>query len=132
MHPKSGFTLIETLISLMISTLVIFGFLRLFETLERFNDTLVERQNALGILQLRQVLSLGQDFEVLGDEICMEYQTTQTCFYETNNHLIQVPGPQIFLIEISDLEFSNTQNILSISYFSLGKEYNKQLIVIRN
>lgn len=132
MRARKGFTLIETCISLGLSILILNLVLTVFSLLARFPDTSTLRQNFIGTIQLRQILSLGRDFKLDGDGLCMDYQAEQTCFHEANGMLIQSPGTQAYLIGIQDSEFTLIDKLISLSYTLDETEYQITLIEVIN
>ncbi len=117
MFSKKAYTLIEVSIALFILNLSLVIWLNIFKSLSFFDSKIVERQNTIGLIQLRRMLSIGKDFEIEGFELCMNFRDRETCFYETNNHLIQTPGTQIYLIEVSDVSFYEQDDIFYMNYY---------------
>lgn len=132
MRARKGFTLIETCLSLGISILILNLVITVFSLLGRYPDTSPLRQNTIGIIQLRQILSLGRDFKVDVEGLCMDYQTEQTCFHETNGLLIQTPGTQAYLVGIQTAEFKLKDQLISLSYTIDDTEYQVNLIEVIN
>lgn len=123
MCTKKGFTLIELSLAIFIVNITLILWLSLFNLLQNFDAKIDERENNLGLIQLRRVIALGHDFEIFSDELCMNYRDDMTCFYETNHRLIQTPGTQIYLLNISDCEFKEDGNTITLSYL-----FNDQVV----
>lgn len=120
----------ETLMGLMLSMVVLVFMLDLNHMLGGLDSNTVQRQNRIGLIQLRRMLSLGRNHTVRGDETCMDYQAEETCFYLTNGRLIQTPGTQIYLIELEDIEFELEDRILSMTYWVLDQEFHVVLTIL--
>lgn len=132
MRARKGFTLIETCLSLGFSLLILNLVLAVFALLGRFPDTSIPRQNFIGTIQLRQILSLGRDFTLDADGLCMDFHAEQTCFYETNGMLIQTPGTQAYLIGIQDAEFRMENQLISLTYSINDTDYQVVMIEVVN
>ncbi len=116
MCSKKGFTLIEVFLALFIFNLSILLWLNLFKSLEHFDSRIDERQNFIGLNQLRRIVALGKEFEVNGFELCMNYRDEEVCFYENDHRLIQTPGTQIYLLNIRDVSFELKDGFIWMNY----------------
>lgn len=115
MCSRKGFTLIELSLALMIFSTSLMLWLLLFQTFQQ-KSNIVIRQNNIGLIQLRRIISLGKDFEVYDSELCMNFNDENVCFYEVNQRLIQTPGTQIYLLEVENIEFSKREGYIFMSY----------------
>ena len=114
----------------MIFSTVLMLWLLLFQVFLR-KSNIVIRQNNIGLIQLRRMISLGKDFEVYDSELCMNYNDELVCFYEVNQRLIQTPGTQIYLLEIEDLEFNKLEGYIFMSYSHNNIAESYRLSVLR-
>ena len=96
--------------------------------MQRYPIDFTERQNNLGIIQLRRSISLGNNFIVEDDSLCMSFKGETMCFEQNNTSLIAYPGTQFFLVNIDSLKFEIIDTWLSIEYNSLNNNYRFKLI----
>lgn len=98
--------------------------------MSEFSVQITERQNFIGIIQLRRSLSLGVKHKISNDEVCMIYNDEEMCFEQFETNLIAYPGTQYFLVQVEDINFELIDDWLVINYISLLKEYSIKLIKI--
>lgn len=122
MRVKQAFTLIEVLLALWIFSLSLNAFTLYYQALYELKSTNTDRQNLIGIIQLRRILSLGVDHRINDEELCMNFHTEETCFYEYEGFLMQEPGTQYYLINVEDVHFTLNENRITLQYTS---EQNK-------
>lgn len=127
---RKGFTLIETIISVSILIYISPLFLIIIDNMINYNHQITERQNFIGIIQLRRSLSLGVNHSINQNEICMIYNDENMCFEQFESNLIANPGTQYFLVKVHDVSFEMIGNWLVINYLSESKEYSIKLIQI--
>jgi len=95
-----------------------------------FSVQTTERQNFIGIIQLRRSLSLGIKHDINHDEVCMVYNDENMCFEQFESNLIAYPGTQYFLVKVDNVSFEIIEDWLVINYISELKEYSIKLIKI--
>lgn len=105
MLARRGTTLAEALLALVLMSVSLPILVMVLNTLKNYESDAVMRQNRLGILQLRRVVSLGHSHDVKQDELCMNYRTEATCFHLHDDKLLQTPGTQFYLIGLNHLSF---------------------------
>ena len=127
MSTKRAFTLMESLLALFLFSLSIELFLQLFDALNTHSSDYSLRQNRLGLMQLRRIVSLGLNHHVDDDELCMGYQMEETCFYQYENFLMQEPGTQYYLIQIDELYFTLQENRIYIHYRQADEDYEEMI-----
>lgn len=127
---RKGFTLIETIISVSILVYISPLFLMIIDNMSHYDYQITERQNFIGIIQLRRSLSLGVNHSINQNEVCMIYNDENMCFEQFENNLIAYPGTQYFLVKVHDVNFEMIDNWLVINYLSESKEYSIKLIQI--
>lgn len=116
MRTQSGYTLIETLLGLVLSIFILTYFLDVIQVLSNYPNRLVERQNQIGLTQLRQTISLGKDHHLEGEALCMNYQAETTCFEFNNGYLYQYPGTQVYLINLTSIRFILDSKLIKLEY----------------
>ena len=116
MRYRKAYTLIEVSLSLMILNLVVLLWVYLFNALSHFEANIDQRENRIGLIQLRRMLALGKEINIEFDELCMNFRDEETCFYEVNHRLIQTPGTQIYLINVENVMFEEKDEVYILSY----------------
>lgn len=124
MFNRKAFTLIESVLALTIFTTSLMFIYQAFNVFKYIDSNSLERQNFLGILELRRQISLGHSISIKGDELCMDYQAEESCFYLSNQKLIQSPGTIIYLIALEDLSWNQDNQNIYIEYVVSGKSYS--------
>ena len=102
---QNGFLLIESLIALLVSTVVsllVIAFLQMAVVFIQIKDT---SQTEFAILQLRQELALCQTIKVKDNElhVIMNHEEKIYCF--DSNRLVKTPGYEIFIEGIQKGKF---------------------------
>ena len=128
MRNHNGFTMIELLICLFLSTLLSPIAIRLLRFQLEFPDHNTIRQNQLGILQFRRYLSLGRDHKIEEDRVCMNYHDEDFCFYQHETNLIGTPGTQFFLIDVENISFVVEGHWLVLSFNSSLREHRYHIL----
>lgn len=125
---KKGYTLLEVIISVLILTFISPFFIVTIEKMINFPSNNTERQNFIGIIQLRRSLSLGVKHIVNPDQICMIYNDESMCFEQYETNLIAYPGTQYFLVKVIDIIFFEEEGWIMIEYESESKSYVFKLV----
>jgi|GEM_PF-1232813 len=125
---KKGYTFTEVIISITILTFISPFFIDIINKMISFPEYLTERQNFMGIIQLRRSLSLGIEHDINDFQVCMVYKDEMMCFEQYESNLIAHPGTQYFLVKVDDIVFSIIDDWLMIDYISNLKNYSYKLI----
>lgn len=123
MFNRKAFTLIESLLSLAVVSITLSIFLNAYQLLKDIHHDSVDRQNFLGLMELRRIIAMGHTFSIHHDELCMDYQADESCFYLSHQKLIQSPGTIIYMIDLEDLYFSRDEGSLYLNYLLNDVEY---------
>lgn len=105
-------------------------FFRVLNFIQGYPTNFTERQNNLGIIQLRRSLSLGINHIVEFDSICMNFKGDSMCFEQDETNLIAYPGTQYFLVNINSLNFETSNGWITIFFESMNRYYKYNLIKI--
>lgn len=124
---KSGYTLLETMIALMISSLVFLCIYQITQMLSYIDLYDQHLQDINGILQLKQTLNLGSNIEISTDEIGYDFKEDHFTINLTNNRLIIQPGTNIILINIDHVEFIEDDLGLVIAYQRGDNIYHRRI-----
>ncbi len=125
---KKGYTLIEVIISVTILSFISPLFIFVIKQMVNFSSNNTQRQNFIGIIQLRRSLSLGVKHIIESDQICMTYNDDLMCFEQYESNLIAYPGTQYFLVKVNDINFFNDEGWIMIEFESESKNYVVKLI----
>lgn len=125
---KKGYTLIEVIISITILSFISPLFVFVIKEMVNFSSNNTQRQNFIGIIQLRRSLSLGVKHIIESDQICMTYNDDLMCFEQYESNLIAYPGTQYFLVKVDDINFFNDEGWIMLEFESESKNYVVKLI----
>lgn len=125
---KKGYTLIEVIISITILSFISPLFIFVIKQMVNFSSNNTQRQNFIGIIQLRRSLSLGVKHIIESDQICMTYNDDLMCFEQYESNLIAYPGTQYFLVKVDDINFFNDEGWIMLEFESESKNYVVKLI----
>lgn len=87
-----------------------------------------EINDEIAMYQLRELLLIAYDIEIDDDEINFTYQDKTFRLSLINNRLILTPGTQIFLDEVDDLYFTQSDGLIYVNYEKDDRKYQKVLI----
>jgi hypothetical protein len=105
MSIKRGSSLVEALLSVFLMVLLTPLFIQVLSLLLNFPDTFIKRQNDIGLLQLRRILSLGHSHKLSHESLCMNYRDEETCFELFEDKLRQHPGTQYYMVGLEHVSF---------------------------
>lgn len=125
---KKGYTLIEVIISITILAFISPLFIFVIKQMVNFSSNNTQRQNFIGIIQLRRSLSLGVKHIIESDQICMTYNDDLMCFEQYESNLIAYPGTQYFLVKVDDINFFNDEGWIMLEFELESKNYVVKLI----
>lgn len=108
--------MIELLFALLFFPIILTFLTIILANLVETDMSTYQRQNSIGILQLRQFLALSENIEIKENKLCMLYNNNTCCFYEQTNRLIKTPGTEIYLINVSSILFSKNGNNVEINF----------------
>lgn len=88
-------------------------------------DTLVSDE--MSLMQLRKILLLSYDIEIIDNSLIYEYQEREFSLSSINNNLMIQPGTQIIIFDISNLYFFEDDLTIYMQYTKDGKDYERVL-----
>jgi hypothetical protein len=124
---RSGFAMIEILITLMVVTGMIpitVLCIKPFENLLGFNE---EIQDQIVLSQMRRIFLLSYEIKYSPEQITFLYQEKRRTLSCINDHLVLSPGTQIFISNIDTAYFIEKENCIYIVYERQKKQYEKIL-----
>lgn len=87
-----------------------------------------EINDEIAMYQLRELLLIAYDIEIYDDEINFTYQDKTFRLSLINNRLILQPGTQIYLDEVDNLYFMQSDGLIYVNYEKDDRQYQKVLI----
>jgi prepilin-type N-terminal cleavage/methylation domain-containing protein len=124
---RNGYTLLETMIALMISGLIflcIYQVIQMMSYIDFYDQRL---QDINGLLQLKQALNLGSNIEVSSNEIEYDFKENHFTIGLINNRLIIQPGTNILILDIDNIEFIEDDQGLIIIYQRNDRIYHRRI-----
>ena len=125
---KNGFTLIESLISLMICSIVSLIGVIYIQTCMNVVSMKPLHQNQLAILQLRQIASLSHDIHVENNALVMIYEHEEIRWVQDGNRLVQRDGYEIWMEGIEDVSFQENEDEIYLLWTFNGQRYQSQIV----
>jgi hypothetical protein len=123
MRNQKAYTLIETLLIILVLPLILTLTFTLIKLLYRFDNHLDERQNLIGILQLRKRIAVGSDISIKGDALFMTYNNQDVELICQNDRLNEVDGYMEYLINIEECDWKTKEAMIYISYIYKGNNH---------
>lgn len=123
---KSGFTTLEILVALIISTLII-NLLHSSILLLKKVDLKTYNQDLISAMQLYQIFNVSQNIEIIPDEITFKYLNEERNLRYINDKIIMTPGTVIYFTDVKDFKFyTNDEKI----YLQLKRNNKKREFLI--
>ncbi|WP_308586421.1 competence type IV pilus minor pilin ComGF [uncultured Holdemanella sp.] len=124
---RNGFTLIEALLALFITSLVSLLSCIMIECALNFAHMDIDTQNQFAILQLRR--ELAQSNQVKVSENCLEYilNHEKRMLYFDKQRIVKSPGYEIYMEQIEDAYFYKKDNGYYVWFKKKNKVYTFEL-----
>ena len=119
---KKGFLLSEMLLSLIIAVIILpitITSLKLCKEGLKFETC---KQDAIAIVQLRKIFTLGNDFIVHPKEIEFNYHQEDVFLKLINKNIVLKPGTQFFFMDLDDVTFFEYSGCIWMNYARKTKE----------
>jgi len=110
MRNKQAYTLIETLLVVLMLPILYSLSFSIFKILYKYDYDLTSRQNFIGILQLRKKVALGSD------SLIMTLNNQSIELYCQSDRLNQIDGYMEYLIDIQECSWKKEAKRLYITY----------------
>jgi len=123
MFNKKAYTIIETLVMVLLLPLVLSLTFTLVRLISLFDYGLNTRQNFIGILQLRKRVAVGSDIVIKDDSLQMTYDNHYVELLCQHDVLNEVDGYMEYLIEIEACEWVIKDQMIYISYVYKENDY---------
>ena len=124
---RNGFTLIETLLALLICSVVSLLCVCLIQTSYKLFSITSIHQHQLAILQIRQICSLSNNINVSDGNLSMLYQRKIITISYKNNRLVQEDGYVIWMDDLDSAVFYKIDEDIYLEWEAYGKAYQAQI-----
>ncbi|NBK99682.1 MAG: type II secretion system protein [Erysipelotrichia bacterium] len=113
---NKGYTLIETLISLLIVSICTLLLSSLLSIILKYEYVLHTGDDEKSIQQMRILYALSKEHEINGDMLYFTYRYQRMNYTFHNHKLILEDGYQLFLSDLDTAYFTNEKNCFYIHY----------------
>lgn len=124
---KNGFTMIDTLLSLLVFSIVTLCMLVFLQTCLKMLNMDMLQQEQMAVIQLREILSLSKDIEVQSHELTMNYKHESIWIGQDKDRLVKKEGYEILMEGVKNVAFYQQDEEIFLSYSKADKEYNVQI-----
>jgi type II secretory pathway pseudopilin PulG len=124
---STGMTLIEVVIGLLVIALFQPLVFTAISLTTKTDYQWAQRQNQIGVLQMRRKLALGVEVNVSNREVSFILNDQRVFWVCQGNSLVQNPGSMPFLIDLTACEWRKDGQQLLLSYD--GGNYHQELII---
>lgn len=125
---NSGVILTDFLISLFVVALMCPLMVSSIALVQNRKADIQSVQDEIAIAQLQRILIISDMYEIHGDELAFVNQERSMYLRKVNGNLIIQPGTQIFLVDVDDVQFSEENKLITLTYSRQGKEYERILV----
>ncbi|MGN1277250.1 MAG: prepilin-type N-terminal cleavage/methylation domain-containing protein [Floccifex sp.] len=125
---KNGFTLIECLLSLLITGIVSLLCMILLQTCNQMMSIDFQHQNQMAILQLRQKCALASNIHVEDGKLYMIDQRKDIEISYHNHRLVQKEGYVIWMEDLDYAFFVQEDNDIYLKWSYHEKEMQSQIL----
>lgn len=120
---KNGFTLIEALLALFVTSLVSLLGCMLIQVALRFSHMDIDTQNQFAILQLRRELSIASQVQIENGNLEYILNHEKMVLYFDKSRLVKSPGYEIFIEQIDAAHFQNKEGDIYLWFKKKNKTY---------
>lgn len=120
---KNGFTLIEALLALFITSLVSLLGCMLIQVALRFSRMDIDTQNQFAVLQLRRELSIASQVQVENGNLEYILNHEKMVLYFDKSRIVKSPGYEIFMEQIDAAHFQNREGDIYLWFKKKNKTY---------
>jgi len=116
------------LIALLVLSTLIVVISPMYQTLLQLKQQQnYDYQDQIGIYQLQILLARNNIVDYFSDEIIYQSATNECSVHLTNNRLISTPGFLCYLVDVEEVYFYQSKDILYITYYKNEKDYTYPL-----
>lgn len=127
-YKKNGFTLIESLLGLMVSLIVSFLVMVLIMTCQHIITLDTYQQDQFAILQIRQLAALSSEYQVEDGILYLVINHEQYQMEWDKNRLVRTEGYEILLENIENAYFEQEDESVYLFFQKNKKNYRFQIL----
>jgi competence protein ComGF len=116
MCSKKAYTLIETLLVIMMLPFLLSLTFSLLRLLTKYEYDFTERQNFIGIIQVRKRIAIGSEISLKDQRLQMMYQNQSIEIFCYEDKLIEYDGYMEYLIGLDHCELMIDQGRIILKY----------------
>ena len=125
--PKNGFTLIEALFGLLITSIVSLLCVTFLQTALYIVSFEPLHQEQMAILQLRQILACSQDIQVEPSKLRMIYQHDEIQIEQDKDRLVKRDGYEILMEGVDHIHFEKENENIYIFWTKQDHRFQIQI-----
>lgn len=115
-HMNRGFTLIETLFSLIALSFCTLLLIPILQITLSITHLFEQNEDLLGVYQLRYILAQSTDFQLEPSTLSFRYHQEAWTLSYHNENIVKEPGYEIFLMHVKDAEFLQKESCYYLRY----------------
>lgn len=129
MKPRnSGFTLVETIISLIVVSFALLLLTMCLTLMKNSNRKMYDGEDEVAIRQIRLLYALGEKIRVENEMLMFEYYGEEMYFTFYKNNLVLKDGFQVFFKELSNIHFFEEDSCIYVQFLHIDQKEQKRII----
>lgn len=117
MRTSKASTLIEVLIVLLVGPLLISTAVSMLNLLTHYDYQITERQNFIGLIQLRKRVALGSQIKISTDRLVMNYRNNELELICDEGKLYEINGYMEYLTGLDQCSWETEKGLIFLKYF---------------
>jgi len=116
MRTQKAYTLIETLLVLFVLPLILALIISLLKLISAYDFELTQRQNFIGIIQLRKRIAVGTNISLHDLQLVMSFDNREINIYCNDDKLIETEGYMEYLIGLEVCEWEINSGLIYLNF----------------
>lgn len=116
MRTQKAYTLIETLLVLCVLPLILTLIISLLKLISAYDFELTQRQNFIGIIQLRKRIAVGTAISLNDLQLIMSFDNREINIYCKDDKLIETEGYMEYLIGLEVCEWEINSGLIYLNF----------------
>lgn len=116
MRTSKASTLIEVLIVLLVGPLLMSTALSILNLLSHYDYQITERQNFIGLIQLRKRVALGSQIKISKDRLLMNYRNNELELICDVDILYETKGYMEYLTGLDQCSWETDKGLIYLEY----------------
>jgi len=116
MRTQKAYTLIETLLVLFVLPLILALIISLLKLISAYDFELTQRQNFIGIIQLRKRIAVGTNISLHDLQLVMSFDNREINIYCKDDKLIETEGYMEYLIGLEVCEWEINSGLIYLNF----------------